>query len=69
MTKLWQYLAPYSGTNPDDGRKKWESFALEHWHDGIHNLIGTGIGFEGHMGNTAVAGVNYVNQNSLLATH
>ena len=44
------------------------SVSLESWHDHIHNLVGTGSGYGGHMADPAVAGVKISLSQGFLRT-
>jgi hypothetical protein len=60
----WSSFATHNVTDPRSGRvvaiQNDTAVSLESWHDTMHGLIGTGVGYAGHMGVVGVAGVSIV---------
>jgi hypothetical protein len=51
----WNYFANHSRVRGGAAWKVQAIRSIESWHDNIHNLIGTGKNFTGHMGDPSVA--------------
>ncbi|KAK6086913.1 tyrosinase [Seiridium cupressi] len=48
--RSWNLFANHDATS-----NEFATQSVESWHDAIHMLVGTGVGFSGHMSNPAIA--------------
>lgn len=51
----WNYFANHTRVPEDTAWKIRAIRSIESWHDNIHNLIGTGKNYTGHMGDPSIA--------------